>query len=340
MGSELKQESIGSENANRMYTEAEDQKILAKWWNKKLRKDLAQELGRSEAALAQRFYAILKKQGMDPKAYRAGMKQQTAKRHLQPTTGSLSAWTRDEDIMLWRSVRAGDDFAVIASRLPGRTSQDCQERYEVLRQANATTEFIEASETKSIPLGKFIQEKQHATEPKTDASILAESATKSAQDWDWRDELESGDNKQEDADDFLDVLKRFPRQAGALSHRMDAIEDDMKYVKSSLQFTLEHLAQGLNNVAQYLVGQEQDFTVFEKVRQENQDLRNELAELKQRMESEKKELRKVYNELEFWLGEFLEMRKIEKVANLGDLIPKLKYSYDRFGVLLQIEREA
>ena len=232
MGFELKQESLGSENANRMYTETEDQKILAKWWNKKLRADLAQELGRSEAALAQRFYAILKKQGMDPKAYRAGMKEQAAKRHLQPATGSLSAWTRDEDIMLWRSVRAGEDFAMIASRLPGRTGQDCQERYEVLRQANATTEVIEASETKSIPLGRSIREKEHATEPETDAGILAESATKSVKDWAQPDELENGDSKQEDADDFLDVLKRFPRQAGALGHRMDSIEDDMKYVKA------------------------------------------------------------------------------------------------------------
>ena len=34
------------------------------------------------------------------------------------------------------------------------------------------------------------------------------------------------------------------------------------------------------------------------------------------------------------------MRKIEKVANLGELIPKLKYSYDKFGVLLQIEKES
>ena len=138
----------------------------------------------------------------------------------------------------------------------------------------------------------------------------------------------------------MDVLRRFPQQAEALTHRMDGIENDMQYIKGSLQFSLEHLAQGLQNVVNYLVGQEQDFTAFEKIRQENQALRSQLTELRQRMENEKKELRKVYNELEFWLGEFLEMRKIEKVANLGELIPKLKYSYDKFGVLLQIEKEA
>jgi hypothetical protein len=37
MGSQLREAAVGSENANRMYTEEEDQKILAKWWNKKLR---------------------------------------------------------------------------------------------------------------------------------------------------------------------------------------------------------------------------------------------------------------------------------------------------------------
>jgi len=57
------------------------------------------------------------------------------------------------------------------------------------------------------------------------------------------------------------------------------------------------------------------------------------------MEEEKRELRKTYQEIDFWLGEFLKLRKIEKVASLSDLIPRLKYSYDRFGVLLNIHRE-
>ncbi|NMB12344.1 MAG: hypothetical protein GX977_08670 [Firmicutes bacterium] len=335
MGSELKQESVGSENANRMYTESEDQQILSKWWNKKLRAELARELGRSEAALAQRFYAILKKQGIDPKAYRASMKQQSSRRHLQ-TTPALPGrgWTRDEDIILWRSVKAREDFTAIAERIPGRTIQECQERYEALCQANVSSDATEAFDTRSIVAKRPIQEAEYST-TFTDLEEGQSELPKAE-----LDELESMDGKQDESDDFLDVLRRFPRQAGALSHRMNAIENDMKYVKGSLQFSLEHLAQGLNNVAQYLIGQEQDFTAFEKLRQENQALRNELTALKQRVESEKKELRKVYNELEFWLGEFMEMRKIEKVANLGELIPKLKYSYDRFGVLLQIEREA
>ena len=66
----------------------------------------------------------------------------------------------------------------------------------------------------------------------------------------------------------MDVLRRFPQQAEALTHRMDGIENDMQYIKGSLQFSLEHLAQGLQNVVNYLVGQEQDFTAFEKIRQE------------------------------------------------------------------------
>ena len=335
MGSELKQESIGSENANRMYTEPEDQQILSKWWNKKLRSELARELGRSEAALAQRFYAILKKQGIDPKAYRANMKQQSTRRHLQPTSVLPGrVWTRDEDITLWRSARAGEDFATIAGCIPGRSIQECQERYESLCQANASTEVIEALDAKGTVVEHPIREGEHSTSPVSSDEGEAKSAKAQS------DGLESMDSKQEESDDFLEVLRRFPRQAGTLSHRMDAIENDMQYVKGSLQFCLEHLAQGLNNVAQYLMGQEQDFAAFEKLRQENQALRTELTSLKQRVENEKKELRKVYNELEFWLGEFTEMRKIEKVANLGELIPKLKYSYDRFGVLLQIEREA
>lgn len=146
--------------------------------------------------------------------------------------------------------------------------------------------------------------------------------------------------EEQEPESFLDALRQFPQQAGQLAYRMDAVENDVQYVKGNLQFVLENLAQGLQNISQYLTGQGQDFSAFEAIKQENQALRNEITDLKQRMEREKKELRQVYNELEFWLSEFMEMRKIEKVANLGELIPKLKYSYDRFGVLLQIEREA
>ena len=332
MGSQLGEETVGTENANRMYTEEEDQKILAKWWNKKLRPELARELGRSEAALAQRFYAILKKKGIDPKAYRAKMKEQTAKRHLQPTTqASGAAWTRDEDIILWRSAKGGESFSEIAARLSGRTAEECRERYEALQQANTGADMAvqtqEASRMGVLDTGE--------------AGESAIGSKQTVQGFSEDSQVEDvHDGQSEDSGDFLDVLRRFPRQAEALSHRKDDIERDMQYIKGSLQFSLEHLAQGLQNVANYLVGQEQDFTAFEKIRQENQALRSELAELRQRMENEKKELRKVYRELEFWLGEFLEMRKIEKVANLGELIPKLKYSYDRFGVLLQIEKEA
>ena len=330
MGSQLREAAVGSENANRMYTEEEDQKILAKWWNKKLRPELAKELGRSEAALAQRFYAILKKKGIEPKSYRAKMKEEAGKRHLQPTAAGRS-WTRDEDIILWRGARAGDSFSDIAGRLAGRTAEECRERYEALLQANAS---VDVPVQPTDALGAAADQRREVGGSTADIEHTVQESSENGQ------PEYPKDGQSEDSEDFLDVLRRFPQQAEALTHRMDGIENDMQYIKGSLQFSLEHLAQGLQNVVNYLVGQEQDFTAFEKIRQENQALRSQLTELRQRMENEKKELRKVYNELEFWLGEFLEMRKIEKVANLGELIPKLKYSYDKFGVLLQIEKEA
>ncbi|HHV93013.1 MAG TPA: hypothetical protein GXX47_00590 [Firmicutes bacterium] len=332
MGSQVREETAVIDNANRMYTEEEDQKILAKWWNKKLRPELARELGRTEAALAQRFYAILKKKGIDPKTYREKMREQNG-RYLQSVTpASGRSWTRDEDIILWRSVKAGEDFVDIAARLPGRTIDECRERYEVLRQANA------AADTSGQASEAFRPEVPQTAEAEDERKQEIQKSAEDGQAAGARIDIHDKDS--EDAGDFLEVLRQFPQQAETLSHRMNDIERDIEYIKGSLQFTLEHLAKGLQNIANYLVGQEQDFTAFEKIRQENQALRTQLAALKQRMENEKKELRKVYNELEFWLGEFLEMRKIEKVANLGELIPKLKYSYDKFGVLLQIEKEA
>ena len=263
-----------------MYTEEEDQKILAKWWNKKLRPELARELGRSEAALAQRFYAILKKKGIDPKAYRAKMKEQSAKRHLQPTMqASGTGWTRDEDIILWRSVKAGESFSDIAARLPGRTAEECRERYEALQQANAGADVaVQTPEASRIGA-------QNASEA-AGSVIGTKQAVQGPSEGSQTGNMQDGQS--EDSGDFLDVLRRFPQQAETLSHRMDDIETDMQYIKGSLQFSLEHLAQGLQNVANYLVGQEQDFTAFEKIRQENQALRSELAELRQRMENEKR----------------------------------------------------
>ena len=61
-----------------------------------------------------------------------------------------------------------------------------------------------------------------------------------------------------------------------------------EYIKGSLQFSLEHLAQGLQNVVNYLVGQEQDLRPLRKSAKRTQALRSQLTELRQRMENEKR----------------------------------------------------
>ena len=48
-----------------------------------------------------------------------------------------------------------------------------------------------------------------------------------------------------------------PQQAEALSHRMDDIERDMQYIKGSCSLAL-NIWPRAQNVANYLVGQEQD----------------------------------------------------------------------------------
>ena len=312
MGLESTPDGGGPDNANRMYTEEEDRLILTKWWNTKLRPELSKELGRTEAALAQRFYSILKKEGLDPKAYRQRMKQQTGKRHLVSTQIGERPWTREEDIALWRHIKGGGSLDADFAILMDRNLAQLEERYEVLKRAN---------DIQSAPLPPD-------AEPTVEKPAEQETG------------LAAEVPVEQEPEDFLKALKEFPMQANQLSHRMDAVENDVKYVKGNIQFALENLAKGLQHLAGYLTEQDQDFDAFETIKRENQMLRDEVAELKQRTEREKKELRQVYSELEFWLSEFMEMRKIEKVANLGELIPKLKYSYDRFGVLLHIEREA
>ena len=120
---------------------------------------------------------------------------------------------------------------------------------------------------------------------------------------------------------------------------MDQLELDYQMLREKMEFVLEELGTGIQRTGGIISEHKAEFTTFQKLKEENHRLREQLGELEEQMEREKQELRKTYQEVDFWLGEFLKLRKIEKVASLSDFIPKLKYSYDRFGVLLNIARD-
>lgn len=61
--------------ARKPYRPEDDQLILENWWDRSTRKKIAKKLGRSESAVNQRLYHLLKQKGIDPDDYREKMRQ-------------------------------------------------------------------------------------------------------------------------------------------------------------------------------------------------------------------------------------------------------------------------
>lgn len=149
------------ERSLQRYTPEEDQRILDEWWQPQLRPALLQELGRSKAAIAQRYYFLLRALRMSPEEFRRAKQQGRVVRapNLQPssseeTTSSLrqvpgasssasaldgssavdvvEPWTPERDAFLQRQVRAGTPFEEIADVLGGVTPVACRRRYQEL----------------------------------------------------------------------------------------------------------------------------------------------------------------------------------------------------------------
>lgn len=371
---EKQQDAQVGENANRMYTPEEDQEILAHWWDKDARPDLCRRLGRTKAAVAQRFYAIVKARGIDPKQYRKEMREKARK---QGSTGAESKgvsiqkeWSNQEEMKLWRLVKSGMQLEEISAEL-GRPLAQCIEKLSELKDRNRAQlesssgvqgeRFFQDAESAEPPTtfgsqrdlemdmsSLFGREHAGSVGPHTDSpgpqedSSRQEPGTSSTD----LDNSNSGAAKVRDTgsepgadDDILETLKEFPRKMRDMDGRLQQLESEYQMLRENMELVLEELASGIRKTSGFLQNRKEEFTTFQRLKEENSRLREELEDMRRQMEEEKRELRKTYQEVDFWLGEFMKLRKIEKVASLSDLIPKLKYSYDRFGVLLNVARE-
>src|SRR5690606_4143558 len=67
--------------------------------------------------------------------------------------------------------------------------------------------------------------------------------------------------------------------------------------------------------------------------EENKHLKAENEALKAQMDEQKAEYQKIYNALNFWLGEFMSLDQVGKVTSLEDFIPRMKVIVDRFGMV-------
>lgn len=331
------------ENLNRPYTPEEDREILRRWWNRKDRPLLARDLGRTEAALAQRFYTIVHREHIDPKFYRRRMGETRGGAPLEeflkagagsgragdPPPGDSDSpaaagaeqqetWTSEEEMRLWRLVRSGRGWDEVAGELGGKSPEACQARYQSLEAANGRpadmtplTELVAGLEGAGGPGGQ----------PSEPGNAVGE-----------------GDRARVDDNDLFEGLASLPARTTELEERMQVLEARVQELSGRIEGFLQELSGALLQVSRAVDGQARPAPAFTALEAENERLRRELAALKESTARRERELRQVYNEIDFWLGEFLQMRRVEKVAHLGELIPRLKYSYDRFGVLLGIER--
>ena len=136
----------GATRGQKRYTPEEDRRILAEWWQKEKRPALLADLGRTKAAVAQRYYFLLREMGITPDEHKRAQIAQAAQ-PPGPQPGSLrlpavgdtqrrgeTPWTPEREAFLWRQARAGVSFEEIAEVLGGVTPGECRQRYHSMLQ--------------------------------------------------------------------------------------------------------------------------------------------------------------------------------------------------------------
>ncbi|MBE3576139.1 MAG: hypothetical protein IMX00_00335 [Limnochordales bacterium] len=136
------------ERGLRRYTAEEDERILREWWQKEKRPQLIRELGRTKAALAQRYYLLLREMGVTPEEHRrqqlqAQLQVEGGQRPTHARAGAATdaspglnqaSWTPEREAFLWRQARSGTSFEEIAEILGGVTPGECRARYLLILQ--------------------------------------------------------------------------------------------------------------------------------------------------------------------------------------------------------------
>lgn len=130
-----------------------------------------------------------------------------------------------------------------------------------------------------------------------------------------------------------------------LEQRIEAIEECRKNDK-------ERFENWLNGIC-YLYSSGFEPKDILLISRENQQLKSENADLKDRYNTINNKLKrainetldiqeqyqKIYKEMDYWLGQFLRMGSMEKVSSLEDFIPRIKTVVDKFGNVVKITKE-
>lgn len=158
------------ERSLRRYTAEEDERILQEWWQKEKRSQLMRDLGRTKAALAQRYYLLLREMGITPEDHRRQQLQAQIQgegtgsrldRRERVTSAPASvanhvnseSWTPEREAFLWRQARSGTSFEEIAEVLGGVTPGECRVRYMQMLQGRQGTAVDTVNPVFSRPSG-------------------------------------------------------------------------------------------------------------------------------------------------------------------------------------------
>jgi len=121
------------------------------------------------------------------------------------------------------------------------------------------------------------------------------------------------------------------------------LQKEIDALKEMLQNRDKQFVSWLENIAHMFSANKSELNMQE-ILQENQDLKRrieglekESQSLKEKLIQEKEHYSKIYNELDFWLGQFLKLSSLEKVTSLQDFIPRLKAVVDKWGTIIAVE---
>jgi hypothetical protein len=129
------------------------------------------------------------------------------------------------------------------------------------------------------------------------------------------------------------------------AERILQLEAQVSQLTEAVQNHNQKFTTWLENIL-YLFKSEGNALSMSVLMKENLALKEEIAQYRDKIAALEKQLieerdshERVFKELDFWLGQFLKLSSIEKVATLGDFVPRLKTIVDKYGTVLSYQPE-
>jgi hypothetical protein len=127
-----------------------------------------------------------------------------------------------------------------------------------------------------------------------------------------------------------------------LADRIANIENKISGIEESIALRMNRFSLDIANAAkkitkapddvEQLKNEKEVYAQYEWLKDENRRLTTSLTAMNTRLI----EMEAAYNEMGFWLGKFMRLGSIDKVASLADFLPRMKATFDKFGTLVKV----